>query len=52
MLDQSTDCVSDLIEAFNSDMEEGAFLAELKKCRVKAPKAVSHLIRRIKKQEF
>ena len=43
---------SELIEAFNSDMDENAFDALLKKCREKAPKSVSYLIQRIKKQEF
>ena len=43
---------SELVEAFNSDMEEDAFASMLKECREKAPKAVSYLIRRIKNQEF
>jgi len=43
---------SELIEAFNSDIDEDAFDALLKTCREKAPKSVSYLIQRIKKQEF
>ena len=43
---------SELIEAFNSDMEEGDFISMLKECREKAPKAVSYLVKRIKMQEF
>ena len=43
---------SELIEAFNSDMDEDKFDALLKMCREKAPKSVSYLIQRIKKQEF
>ena len=43
---------SELIEAFNSDLPEEDFDAQLKECRSKAPKAVGYLIQRIKKQEF
>ena len=43
---------SELIEAFNSDLSEEDFDAQLKECRSKAPKSVSYLIQRIKKQEF
>ncbi len=43
---------SELIEAFNSDMSEDEFESQLKECREKAPKSVSYLIQRIKKQEF
>lgn len=43
---------SELIEAYNSDMTEKEFDALLKECRTKAPKSVSYLIQRIKKQEF
>ena len=43
---------SELVDAFNSDMDEKAFDALLKECRSKAPKAVSYLIQRIKKQDF
>ena len=43
---------SELIEAFNSDLSDEDFDAQLKECRSKAPKSVSYLIQRIKKQEF
>ena len=43
---------SELIEAFNSDMSESEFDSMLKEHREKAPKAVSYLVQRIKKQEF
>lgn len=43
---------SELIDAFNSDMAEEEFALFLKECRTKAPKAVSYLIKRIKKQNF
>lgn len=43
---------SELIEAFNSDMSEHEFDSMLKDYRGKAPKDVSYLVQRIKKQEF
>ena len=43
---------SELIEAFNSDLSYEDFDAQLKECHSKAPKSVSYLILRIKKQEF
>ena len=43
---------SELIEAFNSDLPDEDFDVQLKECRSKAPKSVSYLIQRIKKQEF
>ncbi len=43
---------SELIEAFNSDLSDEGFDTQLKECRSKAPKSVSYLIQRIKKQEF
>ena len=43
---------SELIEAFNSDLSDEDFDAQLKECHSKAPKSVSYLIQRIKKQEF
>jgi len=43
---------SELVEAFNSDMSDAEFDKLLKECREKAPKSVSYLIQRIKKQEF
>lgn len=42
----------ELAEMFNSDVDDEDFMARLKECRAKAPKAVSLLIRTIKKQEF
>lgn len=50
MLDYTKE--SELIEAYNSGMTEEEFDALLKECRTKAPKSVSYLIQRIKKQEF
>ncbi|MCQ2608968.1 MAG: AAA family ATPase [Bacteroidales bacterium] len=50
MLDSPEEC--ELIEAFNSDMIEEDFEAQLMECRKKAPKSVNYLIQRIKKQEF
>ena len=50
MLDSTRE--SELIEAFNSDMTEEEFDNLLKFTRKKAPKSVSYLIMRIKKQEF
>lgn len=50
MLDSTKE--SELIEAYNSGMTEEEFDALLKECRTKAPKSVSYLIQRIKKQEF
>ncbi len=43
---------SELIEAFNSNINEEDFDRLLKKCRVKAPKTVGYLIQRIKRHEF
>lgn len=43
---------SELIDAFNSDLPDEDFESLLKECRSKSPKAVSYLIRRIKKQEL
>lgn len=43
---------NELVEAFNSNMPEEEFDTKLKECRHKAPKSVSYLIQRIKKQEF
>ena len=50
MLDSPNE--SELIEAYNSDMTEKEFDALLKECRTKAPKSVSYLIMRIKRQKF
>jgi tetratricopeptide (TPR) repeat protein len=43
---------SELIEAFNSNISEDEFDVQLKECRTNAPKAISYLIQRIKKQDF
>lgn len=43
---------SDLVDAFNSDISDEDFFNTLVMCREKAPMAVAHLIRCIKKQEF
>lgn len=50
MLDSTKE--SELIETYNSGMTEEEFDALLKEYRTKAPKSVSYLIQRIKKQEF
>ncbi|MBQ0084614.1 MAG: AAA family ATPase [Prevotella sp.] len=47
---ESDNC--ELVDLFNSEATEEEFLAQLKLCRKKAPKAVAYLIGRIKKQEF
>ena len=39
-------------ETFNSDISQKEFDAQLKECRTDAPKAVSYLIQKIKKQKF
>lgn len=51
-LDKLSDNNCELVDLFNSDATEEEFLAELKVCREKAPKAITYLIRRIKKQVF
>ncbi len=43
---------SELVEAFNSDIEDVEFASKLKENRENAPKSVAHLIQRIRKQEF
>lgn len=50
MLDSQKE--NELIEAFNSDISEEEFGALLKECRINAPKAVSYLVQRIRKQDF
>lgn len=49
-LDSQDEC--ELVEAFNSDMSEEDFDAQLKECRANDRKAVDSLINCIKKQEF
>lgn len=51
-LDNAADTVSELLDAFNSDISDEEFLIQLKECRAKAPKSVNYLIRRIKKLEI
>jgi len=51
-LDKQSDNNCELVDLFNSDATEEEFLAQLKVCREKAPKAIAYLIRRIKKKEF
>lgn len=51
-LKKLSDTQCELVDLFNSDATEEEFLARLKECRDKAPKAVAYLVRRIKKQEF
>jgi tetratricopeptide (TPR) repeat protein len=51
-LDNQSDNNCELVNLFNSDATGEEFLAQLKVCREKAPKAIAYLIRRIKKQEF
>lgn len=51
-LDKLSDNNCELVDLFNSDATEEEFLTELKVCRKKAPKAITYLIRRIKKQVF
>ena len=42
----------ELVDGFNSDMSESEFVQNLQTAREKAPKAVDHLLRLIKKQVF
>lgn len=51
-LDKLSDNNCELVDIFNSAATKEEFLAQLKVCREKAPKAIAYLIRRIKKQEF
>ena len=43
---------SELINIFNSDIDDEAFAKQLDEHRKNAPKSVTHLILRIKKQDF
>lgn len=43
---------SELVDVFNSDIPDGEFLEYLSKCRLKAPGAVSHLVRCIRAKKF
>ena len=51
-LDKLSDSNCELVDAFNTDITDEEFAALLKECRTKAPKSVSYLLRRIKRQEF
>lgn len=51
-LEKQSDNNCELVDLFNSDVADEDFLVKLKICREKAPKAISYLIGRIKKQEF
>ena len=51
-LDKLSDSNCELVDAFNTDITDEEFATLLKECRTKAPKSVSYLLRRIKRQEF
>jgi tetratricopeptide (TPR) repeat protein len=51
-LDKLTDSNCELVDAFNADIPNEEFAAALRECREKAPKSISYLLRRIKRQEF
>ena len=51
-LDKLSDSNCELVDAFNADITDEEFASLLKECREKAPKSVSYLLRRIKRQEF
>jgi len=51
-LDKLTDSNCELVDAFNADISNAEFAAALMECREKAPKSISYLLRRIKRQEF
>jgi hypothetical protein len=51
-LDKLTDSNCELVDAFNADISNEEFAAALRECREKAPKSLSYLLRRIKRQEF
>jgi tetratricopeptide (TPR) repeat protein len=52
VLVKTSDVQRELVDDFNGDMSEEVFAQKLKTAREKAPKAVEHLLRLIKKQEF
>ena len=52
MLEKVSDDKCELVDAFNSDMDEKEFAQRLTTAREKAPKAVSYLVKLIKKQEL
>ena len=52
VLVKTSDVQRELVDDFNGDMSEKMFAQKLKTAREKAPKAVEHLLRLIKKQEF
>ena len=49
---KTSDVQRELVDDFNGDMSDEVFTQKLKTAREKAPKAVEHLLRLIKKQEF
>ena len=51
-LDKLSDSNCELVDAFNADIKDEEFAAFLKESREKAPKSVSYLLRRIKRQEL
>ena len=52
VLVKTSDVQRELVDDFNGDMSDEMFAQKLKTAREKAPKAVEHLLRLIKKQEF
>ena len=52
VLVKTTNEPRELVDDFNSDITEDEFSQKLATAREKAPKAVEHLIRLIKKQEL
>ena len=52
MLEGETELNRELVEAFNSEMDEKDFLRMLKEQRESAPKAVRSFVRCIKEQQF
>ena len=51
-LQQKLDAPHKLVDAFNSNLQDKEFGKTLKTMREKAPKAVEHLLRTIKRQVF
>lgn len=51
-LESSQDTLSDLVEAFNSDISQEEFAAILSKAKTESPKSIQYLRRRIKSQDF
>ena len=51
-LEKTSDETRELVDDFNSEMQDEEFAVKLKMARESAPKAVEYLLRLIKKQEF